>query len=836
MSFISTPKCVGTKSYFLFFVLQVIVEDLTENEIDNVPGLTIAVSLGLTLDASTFYVYEHRRRNRYHPNAYVAGRFDGDDVNPDGSVFKIGDGKRHGSVENVKLDKTCEYAVWFLAIYDYRGDSVSQMRRSKETFIPGQLAVVQPQSSGMPVGYIIAIVLAVLLFLIAIAIISYFVYQRHEKLKYFTKFSLFGRAQVPTRHEQSTQITATSRQSSTYKPRRSLYEELDFEASGPPIHVPKAQGVLTDASYVALRNSNPIKVSKLKQYCRERESTDYTMAEEYKHLPIGLIDSVHAATKPNNALLNRTSHILPYDCNRIKVRSIQPSGEGHDYINASLVKTHAHTFYVVTQCPMNTTMGEFWRMVWEQEVAVIVALLAMDEPDKPEYKAYWPKIDDHPMLYHDVRVSCNGTERSAHYAIRTFYISRLVGEREQIRCVRHYQYVTWTKTGVPKYTAPFLDFMERVHEGHLKNPKTMLVHCHSGGGRSGMFVAIDTLIAEGKKKGQVDVLKCVTRLRQERPNMVKHLRQYKFIYEALVDYFLCSDSAASSKGFKQRYQNMNHVNKNMNNSRPQLALEFEAIETLQNLPQSPRNKNNSCSIWQDPDQPFVSPLKKSASLLISDETLRQNEDEQRLLIARVDSFVHRDAFIVTNHPHDDQVNEFWNLIFGNSCAAVVSLNSSEGCSITQYLPESPNKPRQQTYGRHLVTVSEAPAASDAFIVTDAVVHPTDDPQKSLTIKNFEFTNWCTHSDVPSVKHMLSLVEKVREWKDRQEGPVLVHSNRGSERAIIFCLLWSVMERVDSEGKVNLFRAVLHHRRFVPTTVYNAVSEIISVWKHVLLQC
>ena len=810
-------------------MFQVLVENITENKRTNVTGLVAAVAAGLSIKAALFYGYDQRRRNQDHPNTYVTARFDRDEVDPDGRVFTIGDDKSYGGYSNVPLEKTSEYAVWSVATYSYKGGGVTQLARSRDTFVPALLVVAPPESGGLPMAYIIAIVVAVILLLIAIAVIAGLVYKHNEeKMKYFTKFTLFRRTPVPDKHEQSTQITASTRSPTKYKPRRSLYEELDFESTGPPIHVPKAQGVVTDTSYVALRNSNPIKIEKLKKYCLERETTDYSIAEEFRHLPIGLIDTVHAATRPNNALLNRTSHILPYDSNRIKVQGIVPSGEGTDYINASLVKTHMHTFYVVTQCPMNTTMGEFWRMVWEQEISVIVALLAVDDPEKPEYKAYWLKIDDHPLLYHDVRVSCNGTERSAHYAIRTFYVSRLVGEREQIRVVRHYQFVSWTKTGVPKYTATFLDFLDRVTEGQKKNPKSMLVHCHSGGGRSGMFVAIDTLIKEGQQKGQVDVLKCVTKLRQERPNMVKHLKQYKFIYESLVDYFLCADSASDAPTFKQKYQNMSRVNKNTNNSRPQLALEFEAIENLGNLPQSPQ-KSPQKSILKDHSQPFISPIKKSTSFLIDDEIFHPNEEDcPKLVTAHIDSFTEPNTFLITKHPRSHQVAEFWNILAKNKCAAVVSFDSTDGgCSATKYIPDTVNidKPVHETYGDYVVTVSEDPVVSDACVVTDVLVYPTTNPKNSSFMKCFDFTNWLGHSDVPSVKHMLSLIQEVREWKCEKPGPVVVHSNRGCDRAMIFCLLWSVFEKVDLEGTVNLFRAVLHHRKFVPTTVYNAVSTI-----------
>jgi len=73
---------------------------------------------------------------------------------------------------------------------------------------------------------------------------------------------------------------------------------------------------------------------------------------------------------------NRFADILPYDHSRIELPSTKD-----DYINASYMKnlTPLAPPFIVTQAPLPSTYTDFWTMVWEQQVEVIVCLLGDSE-------------------------------------------------------------------------------------------------------------------------------------------------------------------------------------------------------------------------------------------------------------------------------------------------------------------------------------------------------------------------------------------------------------------------------------------------------------------------
>ena len=81
---------------------------------------------------------------------------------------------------------------------------------------------------------------------------------------------------------------------------------------------------------------------------------------------------------------NRAPDVLPFDSSRVELPTTKD-----DYINASHIRhlsPHAPNF-IATQWPPANTHTDFWTMVWQEQIEVIVCLLS--EPPTPK-DIYWP--------------------------------------------------------------------------------------------------------------------------------------------------------------------------------------------------------------------------------------------------------------------------------------------------------------------------------------------------------------------------------------------------------------------------------------------------------------
>uniref|UniRef100_A0A6I8QX10 Tyrosine-protein phosphatase non-receptor type n=1 Tax=Xenopus tropicalis TaxID=8364 RepID=A0A6I8QX10_XENTR len=250
--------------------------------------------------------------------------------------------------------------------------------------------------------------------------------------------------------------------------------------------------------------------------------------------------------RPENKSKNRYKNILPYDHTRVILKCGDNNTPGSDYINANYVNNllwaegEPPKRFIACQGCLNSTTGDFWEMVWQENSRVIVMTTKEIEKGRTKCVPYWPDVGTNMKEFGRFLVQLMSERDTKEYKVRLLRVS-LTESTEKSRDIHHYQYLTWPDHGVPADPGGVLSFLEEVNSMQESMPRAgaIVVHCSAGIGRTGTIIAIDMLLDLIQMKGvdsDIDVQKTIQMVRNQRSGMVQTEAQYKFIYSAIAQF------------------------------------------------------------------------------------------------------------------------------------------------------------------------------------------------------------------------------------------------------------------------------------------------------------
>uniref|UniRef100_A0A8C0H4Z1 Tyrosine-protein phosphatase non-receptor type 23 n=1 Tax=Chelonoidis abingdonii TaxID=106734 RepID=A0A8C0H4Z1_CHEAB len=233
------------------------------------------------------------------------------------------------------------------------------------------------------------------------------------------------------------------------------------------------------------------------------------------------------------SMKNRHQDIMPYDKNRI----ILQSGKD-DYINASKIEdlsSYCPTI-IATQAPLVGTASDFWLMIYEQKVSLIVMLVSEQEIEKQKVVRYFPQERGQPMVQGPITLLLTSLKVAPTHVERM--ITLQFRDQSLKRTVIHLQFTAWPELGLPDSKGNLLRFIQEVH-GHYLHQRPLhtpiVVHCSSGVGRTGAFCLMYAAMQEVEAGNSIpDLAQLVKRMRQQRKQMLQEKLHLKFCYEAVL--------------------------------------------------------------------------------------------------------------------------------------------------------------------------------------------------------------------------------------------------------------------------------------------------------------
>ncbi|XP_049714244.1 receptor-type tyrosine-protein phosphatase V-like [Elephas maximus indicus] len=571
-------------------------------------------------------------------------------------------------------------------------------------------------------------------------------------------------------------------------------------------------------AYNLRRTHRPIPIQSFRQSYEAKSAHGHqAFFQEFEELKeVGKEQPRLEAEHPANATKNRYPHVLPYDHSRVRLAQVE--GEPHsDYINANFIPGYTNPQeFIATQGPLKKTLEDFWRLVWEQQVHIIVMLTVGMENGRVLCEHYWP-ADSIPITHGHITVHLLAEELEDEWTKREFQLQH--ASEQQQRRVKQLQFTTWPDHSIPEAPSSLLTFVELVREQVRASQGTgpILVHCSAGVGRTGTFVALTRLLQQLEQEQMVDVFNSVYALRLHRPLMIQTPSQYVFLHSCLLSKILegpldtseakktRSGSWGSWRAFSPLHpcprscpisvKNFGQAcTKRAANANAGFLKEYElllrAIQEEAGSLTPPAGHDQHSSVSYDRSQVQFSPLEESPP----------DEMPEAWLFPGGPSG--RDHVVLTGPVGP---RELWELVWEHGAHVLVSLCPPDDVQ-KEFWPTEIHPIVMDMVTVHWVAESNTGGWPCTLL---RVTH--GESRKERQVQHLQFPSWEPGRELPATTLLPFLVavgQCCSRGKSKKPGTLLSHSSKGVAQLGIFLAMEQLLQQAGAECTVDVFNVAL----------------------------
>lgn len=560
-----------------------------------------------------------------------------------------------------------------------------------------------------------------------------------------------------------------------------------------------------------------------------------------------------------NSDKNRYTNIVAYDHSRVHLlrgKKHRHHSGSSDYINANYVSSYEHPkAYIACQGPLPETFGDFWKMVWDNNVSVIVMITNLMEKGRRKCDQYWP-LDGREQYKH-FSVALRDEDVYANYTVRTFQLRDVKQSKRRSynneRRVVQFHYTQWPDHGTPEYILPLLTFIRRSSQTSTDHANPIVVHCSAGVGRTGAYIMLHSMIRMADKTGKININKFLKFIRTQRNHLVQTEDQYIFLFDALLCHFICGNTECPGQQLKDYVENLikpTHRKKPspVNGVKTADTVDPKQVEAA--VAKTRTGMENQFLIVarqmvRDIDYDFakrsVNENKNRSNGILPVFRSRVplnyrvgSEGSDYINASFLQGYRSGKLFIVTQLPMTSTRKDFWSLVWDHNCSVIITIrdskwNDEEDC----YWPTGDRQVPCPLFNVSAGSRSSETRNFGIFNVSTRgfVLEATKDDYV-LSVTQIDINCWPTLEELsPDFTRLLNFVVGTTENKD---GSIIVHDRFGATAAGQLACAHNLHQQLANENAVDVFQTVRVAYQMRPG-IFKSHKDLHFLYKAMLLQ-
>ncbi|XP_046473232.1 receptor-type tyrosine-protein phosphatase epsilon-like [Neodiprion pinetum] len=191
--------------------------------------------------------------------------------------------------------------------------------------------------------------------------------------------------------------------------------------------------------------------------------------------------------------------------------------------------------FLASRIPSVTTIPEYWRYIAEKEIELII-ILQTPNPRDPTHVDILPGDSILvPLPY--IQVSIKSRLEEEHFTTDKLLLTDTSEEKARLQSVTVLTCTGWggNKNSEPPDVAALISLWKASEKIQRKEGPTSVL-CRDGVTGCGLYLALSFLLERMTVETVCDVISAVRAVRRSRPEFVESMEQFKYLYDAAVNY------------------------------------------------------------------------------------------------------------------------------------------------------------------------------------------------------------------------------------------------------------------------------------------------------------